>query len=310
MEYTVKEFKVPSCDGVHQLSAIAYIPSETPKGIFHVVHGMTEYISRYAKIMSFMAENGYVAVGYDHLGHGHTVNDESELGFIAHKRGWELLVKDVKVFSDAVKKEYGESLPYYLMGHSMGSFISRLAAAKYVSPDKLIIMGTGGRNPLASVGLALIACLKVIRGERGYSKFLKALAFGSYNKRFGGYDPNDPGKWLTTREEIRTKYYGDKLCTFQFTVSAMGDLIRLTKYSNAGSWYKSLDKDLPILIVSGEDDPVGDYGKGVTAVHNTLKKTGHNSKCIIYKGARHEILNDISDEAVKKDIMEFIEGKK
>ena len=168
-------------------------------------------------------------------------------------------------------------------------------------------MGTGGPNPLASVGLALIACLKVIRGEKGYSKFLRKLAFGSYNKKFGGYDPEDPGKWLTTRKEIRTKYYGDKLCTFQFTVSAMGDLIRLTKYSNSKSWYKELDKALPILIVSGEDDPVGDHGKGVRTVQKGLERSGHNSKCIIYKGVRHEILNDTSEETVKKDILEFIE---
>ena len=307
MEYTVKNFKVPSCDGTHELSAVAYVPSGEAKGIFHVAHGMTEYIARYDRFMGFMAENGYITVGYDHLGHGYTVRDDSELGFIAHKGGWELLVKDIKTFSDAVKKEYGETLPYYLMGHSMGSFIVRLASAKYVKPDKLIIMGTGGPNPAAPAGLALIGLLKRLRGEKSYSKLLRALAFGSYNKTFGGYDENDPGKWLTTREEIRKKYYGDKLCTYQFTVSAMGDLIRLTKYCNAGKWYKELNKDIPILLVSGEDDPVGNYGKGVNTVQKRLQKTGHSSRCILYKGVRHEILNDTSEDRVKKDILEFIE---
>ncbi len=308
MEYTVNNFKVPSCDGVHELSAVAYVPSGKAKGIFHVAHGMTEHIERYDSFMSFMAENGYITLGYDHLGHGYTARDDSELGFIAHKKGWELLVKDIKTFSDAVKKEYGETLPYYLMGHSMGSFIVRLAAAKYVTPDKLIIMGTGGPNPAAPAGLALISILKIIRGERGYSKLLRALAFGSYNKTFGGYDENDPGKWLTTREDIRYKYYGNKFCKHPFTVSAMGDLIRLTKYCNARGWYKELDRELPILIVSGEDDPVGNYGKGVNTVQKNLQKTGHNSKCILYKGARHEILNDVCEDEVKKDILEFIEG--
>ena len=223
-------------------------------------------------------------------------------------KGWELLVKDIKTFSDAVRKEYGEDLPYYLMGHSMGSFIVRLAAAKYVTPDKLIIMGTGGPNPAAPAGLGLIAVLKRLYGEKSYSRLLRSLAFGSYNKKFGGFDPEDPGKWLTTNEDIRKKYREDKLCAYQFTVSAMGDLIRLMKYCNDGKWYKELNKKLPILLVSGEDDPVGDYGKGVMTVQNKLKKTGHNSKCILYKGARHEILNDICESEVKRDILEFIEG--
>lgn len=305
MNYAVKEFKVLSCDGIHQLSAVAYVPEGEARGIFHIAHGMTEYIARYGAFMALLAENGYIAVGYDHLGHGHTVNDESELGFIASKRGWELLVRDIKTFHDAVKKEYGD-LPYYLMGHSMGSFIVRLAAARYVRPDKLIIMGTGGPNLAADAGLALIAILKRLYGERSYSRFLRKLAFGSYNKTFGGYDANDPGRWLTNREDIRNKYYADKLCTYQFTVSAMGDLIRLTKYCNSAGWYKELDKSLPILIVSGEDDPVGDYGKGVMTVQNKLKKTGHDSRCILYKGARHEILNDLSEDDVKRDILEFI----
>ena len=308
MEYTVKEFKVPSCNGVHNLSALAYVPSGEIKGIFHIVHGMTEYIARYERFMGYLAEKGYLAVGYDHLGHGHTVNDESELGYIAHKDGWRLLVNDVKTFSDAVKKEYGENLAYYLMGHSMGSFIARLAAASCVAPDKLIIMGTGGPNPAAPVGLGLIGVLKRLHGDKSYSKLLRSLAFGSYNKKFGGYDPDDPGKWLTTRDDIRTKYYGDKLCTYQFTVSAMGDLIRLMKYSNDKKWYKELNKELPILIVSGDEDPVGNYGKGVNTVQKNLEKTGHTSKCILYKGARHEILNDICEDQVKKDILDFIEN--
>lgn len=308
MEYTVNKVKVLSCNGVHQLNGVIYLPQGASKGILHIVHGMTEHIARYAATMAHFAALGYIVMGYDHLGHGYTVNEESELGFIAHKDGWKQLVQDVKTFSDAMRKEYGMDLPYYLLGHSMGSFIVRLAAETQVRPDKLIIMGTGGPNPAAGAGLAVIGAVKALKGEHHRSPLVRSLAFGSYNKRFGGGTAEDPSPWLTTDEAVRKRYYGEKLCTFKFTVSAMGDLIRLTKNANRKGWYRNLDKSIPILLVAGEDDPVGNYGKGVEQVHRQLRKTGHPTQCILYKGARHEILNDRCAQKVLADMQDFIEA--
>ncbi len=306
MEIVKNQFTVLSSDQVHKLSGVVFLPEGERKGFFHIVHGMTEHIGRYEKFMRDMAANGYVCFGYDNLGHGNTANDDSELGYIAKKDGWELLIKDVKTYSDAVFAEYvrGE-LPYILMGHSMGSFIVRLAAAKCVKPDKLVIMGTGGSNPAADAGLAVIAATKAIFGEKHFSKLVDNLAFGSYNKRFGGGSKDDPKPWLTNDAEVRKQYYSDKYCSFNFTVSAMGDLIKLTKYSNSDDWYESIPADLPVLLVAGEDDPVGNYGKGVLEVCDKLKKAGVSAECVLYKGARHEILNDFTYEDVKSDILKF-----
>lgn len=155
MEYTVKEFKILSSDKLHYLNSIAYIPKGEIKGIFHIVHGMTEYVARYDELMIKIAECGFISCGYDNLGHGKTANDDSELGFIANKDGHDLLVSDVKNFSDFMKKEYDIG-NYILMGHSMGSFIARLAASKYKGDfSKLIICGTAGPNPLSGTGLFL-----------------------------------------------------------------------------------------------------------------------------------------------------------
>ncbi len=303
------KFSVPSDDKIHNLSGVIFLPQGEPKGFFHIVHGMTEHIGRYEKFMTDMAEEGYICFGYDNLGHGNTAKDKTELGFIASKKGYDLLARDVKLFSDAVIKEYtpeNKGLPYCLMGHSMGSFITRYAVSKYIKPHKFIIMGTGGKNPLAGIGLGVIAIIKLFFGQRHISRFVDSMAFGSYNKRFGGGSEEDPSPWLTGDEAERKKYYDDDFCTFKFTVSAMGDLIRLNKLTNSGKWYKKMPKALPILLVSGENDPVGDYGKGVQQVAMRLKKAGADAKCIIYSDARHEILNDITYSQVKKDIIEFL----
>lgn len=306
MTFEKKEFKVLSSDNTHTLAGIVYLPEGEAKGFFHVVHGMTEHISRYDIFMSDMAKEGWLCFGYDNLGHGNTVNDDSELGYIAAKNGYDLLARDVKVFSDAVIAEYGkEGMKYCLMGHSMGSFIVRYAAEKYVSPDKLIVMGTGSSNPMANIGLALIEIIKLFKGDKHISKFIDKMAFGGYNKRFEDELADNPNPWLTTNKEIRERYLQDKYCSFKFTVSAMGDLIRIMKYSNRKAWYKNLRKDLHVLLVAGEEDPVGNYGKGVIDVYNKLRDQGINADCILYSEARHEILNDFTYECVKNDIMNF-----
>ncbi len=303
-------YTVPSCDGIHTLSGVVYLPEVEPIGFFHIVHGMTEHIARYDRLMSEVSALGYICFGYDHLGHGNTAKDESELGYIAPKDGYELLCRDVKTFSDAVMKEYGEtcgkSLPYYLMGHSMGSFVTRLAVEKYVKPDRYIIMGTGGSNPAAGAGLAVVALLKRFYGDRHISPLLYKLAFGSYNDRFGGGTAEDPSPWLTRDAAARKAYYADPFCTFQFTTSAMGDLIRLMKEANRKDWFRNLPNELPILLVSGAEDPVGNYGKGVEEVYQNLLKAGKTAKLFLYPGARHEILNDSTYEEVKRDILAFL----
>lgn len=303
---TKKEFCASSSDKKHTLRGVVYIPDTAPKGFFHIVHGMTEHIGRYDKIMTALAEEGYIAFGYDNLGHGKTADCDCELGYIAKKEGWRMLCRDVGEFSSAVIKQYDteKKLPYYLMGHSMGSFIVRLASLCDVRPDKLIIMGTSGSNPAASAGLAVISVIKLIFGDRHISPLLENIAFGSYNNRFK--EENDEKSWLSCDKSVRERYCQDKYCTFKFTSSAMGDLVGMIKKSNSKKWYDDIDKKMPILLLSGENDPVGNYGNGVREVYERLKKQGACAECKLYPGARHEILNDFTYDDVKRDILEFI----
>lgn len=306
-----KSFCVLSSDGIHTLSGVVYLPEGETRGFFHVVHGMTEHIGRYDRVMRDLAECGFICFGYDNLGHGNTAASKDELGYIARKRGWELLAKDVKVYSDAARAAFGSAdLPYFLMGHSMGSFIVRLAAERFVKPDGLIVMGTGGANPAAGAGIALTEVIGALRGRRRVSSFVNKMVFGSYNRRATPEDTAVPGFWLTTDVEVRRQYYADPFCTFKFSVSAMGDLIRLLKYTNRPAWFRAIPDSLPILLVAGEEDPVGNYGAGVRQVEERLRTCGKRVRCQLYAGARHEILNDFTYEAVLADILRFLEDMK
>lgn len=294
---------VKSSDGKHTLRGRVYLPEGSPKGLFHVVHGMTEHIARYDSFMREIAAAGYVCFGYDNLGHGYTVKDESELGYIAEENGDKLLVSDVKLFGAEMKKEYGETLPYILLGHSMGSFIVRNVASTYPGfPDKLIIMGTGGPNPVSVAGLRIIKSQIWLHGDRAVSPMINKLIFGSYNKKFG---KDDRYNWLSKLKETRDNYRSDWLCTFSFTLSAMKDLVKLQMDCNAKKWFGSVSSNLPILLVSGLDDPVGSYGKGVKTVYDKLKAAGKKATLKLYKDCRHEILNDTCRDRVINDILTF-----
>lgn len=303
MSFEVKSLNVPSTDGIHTLKGKIYIPEGDIKGLFHIVHGMTEHIGRYDRLMSYMAENGYISFGYDNLGHGKTADDDSELGFIAEKDGWKYLVNDVNAFGTAVKEKYPDK-ELILMGHSMGSFITRLAAEKFPQNyKKFIICGTGGKNPMATAGLLLTKIIAAIKGKKHISKTVLNMAFGSYNKKFTA---NTGYEWLTNDITVIATYATDKYCSFKFTVSAMHDLIKLCDECNKTAWFKKFSKNIPVFLIAGDCDPVGDYGKGVTQVYKKLIKNGVKAKIKLYENYRHEILNDSCRDEVLHDILNFV----
>lgn len=300
MEYNIYEKTVKSTDGIHSLAGTVYEPVGEKKGILHIVHGMCEYIGRYQRFMDVMASAGYVCCGYNHVGHKDTSSD-GELGFFADNNGDKILVDDVHEFAESVRAEYPD-LPYILMGHSMGSFVVRLTAAKYPDGiDGLIIMGTGGKNPAAGAGILLTDILKTFGKGKSVSGLIQGMAFGKYNERTDNKTPND---WLTHDEEIIAAYSADKYCTFKFTNSAMRDLIAMNRDSNLDACMGAYHDDMPIIIVSGADDPVGDYGKATEWIAQRLGELGKSKVTLKnYDGMRHEILNEIGKETVDADIM-------
>jgi alpha-beta hydrolase superfamily lysophospholipase len=305
MSYRIIEKEVTSSDGIHTLYGKVYAPAGEARAIFQVAHGMTEHIERYHEFMAFLAENGFVAFAHDHMGHGKTGLAAGELGFIAEDNGHETLIEDVRAFAEAVKADF-PGKKHILMGHSMGSFIVRHYAARYGNElSGLVLMGTGGPNPAASAGITVTKIIKKNHGAHYVSKLIYKLAFGAYNARTKKETEYD---WLSFNKENIEKYLADELCGFPFTVSAMQDLIKLTAFCNTEKWAKSMPKSLPIYLVAGSEDPVGEYGEGVKKVCRMLRLAGvRDTKIKLYRGARHEILNEACFPVVCNDILKFAE---
>lgn len=298
----IEERKIQSTDKIHMLYTRIYIPDSDIKGIVQIVHGMTEYIERYHGLMWALANEGYVVFGHNHIGHKNSSNDD-DLGFIASNDGYKILVNDTLMVGKTLFSEYKDK-KRYLFGHSMGSFIARMAALKYQNDlSGFIICGTGGRNTAAGMGIAVCRAIKALKGERYISGVVYSLAFSSYTKKF---DRSDEYSWLTANKDNIATYRKDKYCTFKFTISAMQDLITLNKLSNEKTWFKEMSKTLPIFLIAGSDDPVGNYGKGVIEVYERLKKENCNAKIKLYSGMRHEILNDDCADETVADILKFI----
>lgn len=304
MKVEKKNKMVFSSDQIHLLSGRVFIPEGEPKGIFQIIHGMREHIGLYEDFMQQIAEEGYIVFGYDQLGHGHTVQSEDEYGYISKNNGWKYLVNDAAIFAKDVKRQYGNDLPYTLMGFSMGSFIVRINASEFNWQDKLIIMGTGGYVPQAEPGLAMIKTIKNLFGDHYVSDVLETLVFGTYNEKFP--DCGELG-WLSSLEEKRKLYENDPLCSFHFTVAAMEDLIQLSVECNRPQWYSSIDKSKPILLISGSEDPLGEYGEGITRIYDQLREKGANVDMKLYQGCRHAILEDSCRNEVINDIKSFLE---
>lgn len=301
MSYFQKEaLHFRSADGKTNSAMWIYTPAAYPKAVIQLSHGMCEYIGRYERMIDVLAAAGYAVSGNDHLGHGDTSPDSR--GFIAEKDGCRLLLADLLTVNQITRERFPD-IPYFLLGHSMGSFLARwFAEINPRAQDALILSGTGGPSPLMPVGKQLARLLSAVRGPGYVSKFMVKVSTGSYSR--GIEDTGSPSVWLSRDPAVWKAYDGDEKCNFSFTVSAYRDLLTAYTHVNAGAWAKSLRKDMPVLLYAGDNDPVGDYGRGVTAVYQRLRAAGMADVSIrLYPGGRHEMHNEINREAVFDDLI-------
>lgn len=307
MNYLHREITFPSSDGKNTIHAELFIPSDKNiKGVVQIAHGMMDYIGRYALMADALCAAGFALAGNDHLGHGDSVSTPNDYGYFASKDGYKYVIDDVKKMNDVIRKEI-PGVPVILLGHSMGSFISRLYAVKYAdSIDGLIIHGTAGPNPATGAGKLLVKILRAIKGERHRSKFVCSLADGGYNK---GFDPGEgSGAWLTRDPSMVADRVGNPKNDFIFTLAGYEDLFIMLGACNHKQWFANFPSGLNTLVISGEDDPVGGFGKGVRYVYDHLKKNSADVELKLYPGARHELFNETNRAEVFADIIKWIEG--
>ena len=306
---TFKDFYFNSSTGKNKIHARMCIPDGEPRAIVQIIHGIAEYIDRYDGFMSYLADNGIIAVGTDHLGHGKSIESEEQTGFFAFENGWDYVVRDEEVLRLAMQENYPK-LPIVVFGHSMGSFMARTLIIRY--PDAFsaaIISGTGNQGAvLVNGGLFMGNLVTGLKGAHHYSKFLNNLAFGSYNKIYE--NPKTDYDWLSRDEANVRKYIDDPLCGFIPTCSLFRDMMTGIKFVSTKKNLADMRKDMPVYFMSGAMDPVGECGKGVQKAYDNFIEAGMEDVSIkLYPEGRHEMLNEINKDEVYTDILTWLNSK-
>jgi alpha-beta hydrolase superfamily lysophospholipase len=295
-----------SADDGAPLFVYRFLPEGTVTGVLHIAHGMAEHGARYARFAEALTAKGYAVYADDHRGHGRTSPAEADRGFVQSAGGWERLVRDLGLLIDHEKAQH-PGVPAVVFGHSMGSFLVQsylLDHAKDVAAA--ILSGSSGKPGLLAQAGRLVARLERLRlGERGRSKLLTALSFDDFNKKFAptrtGFD------WLSRDPAEVDKYVADPACGFAVSTTMWIDLLDAAAANADPARQAGVRSDLPIYLVAGARDPVGEMGRGVLRLEAEYRRAGIKSvTCKLYSDARHEILNETNRDEVTAAILGWL----
>ena len=282
-------------------------PGTTIKAAILILHGMQEHSGRYGDFANYLKTHGYAVLTYDQIGHGHSAKTKAELGFFRANNPDGRLIEDAERMSCFMAQRFaGET--QILMGHSMGSFIARLLLKKV--PQRFagaILMGTGGPNPLATLFRPVLAMANLIAPQHR-SKQLNELFLKINNRAFRHENPTDGTNWLSADLANRKAFLQDERCGVNFSNNAFFGLISINVEATKSNWAENLPKNMPLLFVSGANDPIGDFGKGVVKTVQALRECGfERAELKLYPGMRHEVLNERDRKLVFDDIVAWLE---
>lgn len=282
------------------------IGAENPSFVLQIVHGMAEHKARYYEFMKYIASNKGVCIIHDHRGHGLSVSNKNELGYFGKKRET-ALVEDVFIVRKYINDKY-LNLPIILLGHSMGSMIVRLSiGCNDQMYSGLIVSGSPSKQFFINGGIILSKLIGFLKKDTYHSKLIHKLAFDRYDKAYEKVDDkNLKNIWLSKNKDNVKKYNEDNLCGFYFTCNGFESVFTLIKKVYTKSTYNVTNKFLPILVISGEDDPCTGGEKKFKEIVTFIKQLGYcNIKSKLYKEMRHEIFNETEKLEVWQDVLEF-----
>ena len=304
-----EDFFYPSSTGKNSIHARKCLPDGRPRAVIQIAHGIAEHINRYDDFMNYLAEHGSVVCGNDHLGPGRSVQSEEDRGFFAAQNGWDYVVEDMDKLRAQMRKDYPD-LPYIFFGHSMGSFLTRTYLIRHPEKyDAAILSGTGHQGKaLVLAGAAASNLIVRLKGAKSDGQALNDMAFGSYCKRIE--NPRTPFDWLSRDPESVDRYIADPNCGFVCAASLYRDMMQGVKFIIDQKNIDTMNKEAPVYFMSGDADPVGDYGQGVQRASDAFCRAGLKDVMIrLYPDGRHEMLNEINKDKVYQDILNWIESK-
>ena len=292
-----------SHDGV-TITYFSWLPDEKPVGVLQISHGMAEFAERYDDFATYLNKDRIAVYANDHRGHGKTAGKEEHLGYFADNDGWMKVVEDMRQLTEIIRKNHPE-VPVFLMGHSMGSFLARTYITKYDDIQGVILSGTAN-NPkmIVSAGRAMAGINRLFSSPKKASTFFDTMSFGAFNKPF---ESEGPMSWLSRDKDMVQKYVDDPYCGFVCSLKFFQDLFSGLSYIGKSKNNRNIRFSLPIYIVAGSDDPVGEKGKGPTAVAKMYRDLHlEEVELTLYQNARHEILNETNRKDVYKDLKDWI----
>ena len=271
------------------------------RGVVQLVHGMAEYIGRYNDFAEYLTTCGFAVIGHDHRGHGQSITSLDDLGYFAAENGSKILLDDIHLVAQYGAHQWPDQ-PRFILGHSMGSFLVRRYITLYSDElDGAVIMGTGNvPKGTAALGKRMASVICASRGDHHLSRVLTGMTLGSYNKAF---KPNrTPVDWLSRNEENCDRYMEDPFCGFEFTAGAYKDFFTILQEVAGNVDANSIRKTFPILIISGELDPVGGKDACIDVAKQYRYMGLEDVELKLYRDDRHEILNEVDREQVFRDL--------
>lgn len=302
----MRKFSFTSHDHTTTIHGYLWVPKIPVRAILQISHGMTEHIVRYDSFARYLNTKGVLVVGHDHLGHGDSVQSEDLRGYFAEKDGDKIVIHDLYQITRHIHEQY-PGIPYFILGHSMGSFFARRFIAYYGNEiDGAIILGTGYKKPLTiNSAIAITSLVGKFKKPQETSKLIETCGFGHFNKKIPM--SKTPKDWLSKDTKIIEEYLNDPACMFEFTINGYETLFKSIRIACDPRLMEKMPKTLPVLIASGEDDPVGDYGEGVKTVYKMFSEVGMQDVSLrLYPNDRHELLNESDREQIFQDIWQWI----